>query len=425
LIGPYRLNVTQQADSTVIAEFWREVRGEAIARPPDGWDDLGAGGAFVQGRWAWGQEKPSIIERGVAVRNYFKDSETQKRPVVLMSKLAILLVLCWIAVVCVIFSFVSIPLLVGRYLYFLFRVDSSFVHDPLSFVIGGCLVFPATSMLASSIKLHEGNLAGRFVQWVNAIRMPPTQKLLVLAYSVFLWCLIAPLALGLSYEVSVIKASSWFQGAEVLADVRSCLLSWMAGSAVLNAWAFFAYFSVFTRQFWSNVGNGMLEPPLDDNGNPLPPRNHANEVVGSRTDWQGKQGRVAQFFRVWQAAIVDWDWEKVDKTCLLDEFAIPIARQLASSLVGSALSFILLLNLMPFVIRSEHGKVALPMIGLVERGLFRQLVFRCCMISHIIVQLCSSFRSQLDRWFESAHNSAKDARYLIGEILMNYEGDNR
>ena len=420
-IGPYRLNVQEEIDSTVVVEFWREVRGETIARPPEGWDDLGAGGAFVQGRWAWGHEKPSVVERGVAIRKYFADPKTQKRSTVLMSKVVLLLVLGWIAVVCAIFSFVSVPLLVGRLLYFLFRVDTLYVHDPFAFVMGGCLVFPGLTLVISAIKLHEGNLTGRLIQWARAFRVPPNQKFLVLTFSVMLWCFIAPLALGVSYELTLVKASIWFRGASVLPDFRSLVLSWMAGSAVLNTWAFLAYFSVFTRQFWSNVGNGMLEPPVDDNGNPLPPRNHANELVGSRTDWQGKQGRVAQFFGVWKAAIVDWDWEKVDKTCLLVEFAIPISRQLTSSLVGSMVSFILLLNIVPLIIRTENGIVALPFLGEVERGFFRQLVFRSCMISHILVQLCSSFRGQLELWFESAHNSAKDARYLVGEVLKNYD----
>jgi E3 ubiquitin-protein ligase MARCH6 len=423
-IGPYRLKVSEQMDSTVVVEFWREVKGDAIARPPEGWDDLGAGGAFVQGRWAWGQEKPSMIERGVAVRTYFRDAETQKRPIVLMSKVFLLLLLCWMAVVCSIISFVSVPLLVGRSLYLLFRVDSPYIHDPLAFVIGSCVVFPGAALVTSSMKLYEGNLAGRFLQWVHHFRMPPRQKWAALSSSIVLWCFVAPLALGLSYELSVVKGSGWFHGAETLADFRSALLSWMVGSAVLNAWAFFSYFSVFTRQFWSNVGNGMLEPQVDDNGNPLPARNHVIEVVGNRTDWQGKRGRVAQFFGIWKAAIIDWDWEKVDKTCLLDEFAIPISRQLASSLVGSMISFILLLNLVPFVVRSENGMVVLPLIGAMERGMFRQQVFRACMITHVIVQLCSSFRGKLELWFETAHTSAKDARYLIGEVLMNYEGEN-
>jgi len=422
-IGPFRLNVKGKDDPAILIEFWREVRGSMIARPPDGWDDLGAGGAFVQGRWAWGQEKPSVIERGVAVRKYFRHSETQRRPSILMAKVVLLLVLSWLAVVSAIFSFVSVPLLVGRSLYFLFRVDSSYIHDPFAFVIGGCLVFPGLTLLASFVRLHEGKLAERFVQWLGSFRAPPPQKFFVLASSVTLWCFVAPMALGLSYELAVVKDSPWFQGTGVLVDLRSCLLAWMAGATVLNTWAFFAYFSVFTRQFWSNIGNGMLEPPVDDNGNPLPPRNPANEVVGSRSDWQGRQGRVSQFFGVWKAGIIDWEWEKVDRMCLLDEFSIPISRQLSSSLVGSMLSFILVLNLMQLVIRVENGKIPLPFLGEVERGVFRQLVFRICMISHVLVQLCSSFRGQLESWFESAHNSAKDARYLIGEILMNYEGD--
>jgi len=40
-------------------EFWKESPGDTIPRPPEGWDDLGAGGAYVQGRWAWGKERRS------------------------------------------------------------------------------------------------------------------------------------------------------------------------------------------------------------------------------------------------------------------------------------------------------------------------------------------------------------------------------
>ena len=38
------------------------VVGEPLQRPPPGWDDLVGGGA--QGRWAWGKESKSPLERG-------------------------------------------------------------------------------------------------------------------------------------------------------------------------------------------------------------------------------------------------------------------------------------------------------------------------------------------------------------------------
>lgn len=438
-IGRYRLHCRKQDENNnenVVIEFWKEVTGEEIPRPPDGWDDLGAGGAFVQGRWAWAKEKRSIVEGGVAKRTEFKDPDTKKRPASLMIKVVFLVALSWLAVTVVVFSFISLPLAVGRSLYFLFRIDESYIHDPLAFVVGGSLVFPGISQVLTIARLGEGNPTGRFRQWILAFKPPPKQKLLVFGGSVLLWCFVAPIALGLSYEITAVKTSKWFHGGEVLLDLHSLVLSWMAGSAVLNVWAFFAYFSVFTRQFWANVGNGMLEPPLDENGNPVPARNDANARHGNnrggngggaadRMNWQGKEGRVSRFFAVWSAVLLEWNWEKVDRVTLLDDFASPVARQLTSALVGSTLAFQLFLSLVPLFVRSEQGQVLLPILGGIDRGIFRQLGFRFCMATHVLVQLCSAFRGQLEGWFEAAHAAARDDRYLIGEILMNYDGENQ
>lgn len=432
-IGRYRLNLSDKRENdNLVIEFWREVPGIEIPRPPEGWDDLGAGGAFMQGRWAWAKEKRSTIEGGVARRTEFKNPSTQKRSFRLMLKVSILMLLSWFAIIMAVFGFVSIPLAVGRFLYLLFRIDPSYVHDPLAFVVGGCLVFPAVSLMSTTVKLAEGNLTRRIHKWACAFKAPPKLKFVVFAVSIVLWCFIAPLALGLSYEIAVVKTSKWFHGEEEVVDMRSALLSWMTGSAVLNAWAFFSYFSVFTRQFWANIGNGMLEPPLDENGNPFPARNNdeerrannrgANGTV-DRMNWQGREGRVARFFGVWRECLLEWNWEKVDRVTLLDEFAGPISRQLASSLVGSMLSFIFLLYFVRFFARSENGLLVFPLFGGIERGLFRQCTFRLCMTVHITVQLCSAFRGQMEGWFEAAHSAARDDRYLIGEVLMNYDRD--
>ncbi len=429
-IDRYRLNLRSEPENdNLVIEFWREIHGGEIARPPEGWDDLGAGGAFVQGRWAWAKEKRSTIEGGVAKRTRFRNPITNKRSANLMMKVAALMVLSWIAIVIAVFGFVSVPLAMGRFIYFLFRLDPIYVHDPLAFVIGCCLVFPATSLILTTVKLAEGNLARRIHTWMNAFKTPPKLKLVVFGVSMILWCFIAPVALGLSYEIAFVKPSRWFNGADQFVDIRSFILSWMAGLAVLNAWAFFSYFSVFTRQFWANIGNGMLEPPLDDNGNPIPVRhedprradNRGGNGAFDRMNWQGKDGRVARFFGVWRACLLDWDWEKVDRVTLLDEFAGPISRQLASSLVGSILSFIALLYFVRFFARNEQGMIFLPLVRGIERGYFRQFALRLCMVVHVVVQLCSAFRGQMEGWFEAAHSAARDDRYLIGEVLLNYD----
>ena len=45
------------------------------------------------------------------------------------------------------------------------------------------------------------------------------------------------------------------------------------------------------------------------------------------------------------------------------------------------------------------------------------------MACHVLAQLCLTMRSPLAHWFQAAHKVARDDRYLIGEVLMNYEAD--
>jgi hypothetical protein len=179
------------------------------------------------------------------------------------------------------------------------------------------------------------------------------------------------MALGISYEIAVVKTPKWFAREESLVDVGAFLLCWLLGMVVLNTWAFLAFFSVFTKSFWTNIGNGILEPPVDEIGPADPPRNDGNgrnrdgdifeeagEVVGAPyRGWQGKGGRVARFFNIWRAVFLEWEWERVDKTSLLEEFARPAARQIASALVGSSLSFQFSLFMVPLIARFEQGGI--------------------------------------------------------------------
>ena len=126
-----------------------------------------------------------------------------------------------------------------------------------------------------------------------------------------------------------------------------------------------------------------------------------------------------------RAVVFEWNWEKVDRVTLLDEFAYPVAKQVTSALVGSSLAFQFLLHLVPLFASSEQGMIRLPFLGGIERGIFRQISFRSCMATHVLVQLCSAFRGQLESWFEAAHAAARDDRYLIGEVLLNFEGENQ
>mmetsp|Transcript_130956 Transcript_130956/g.195115 ORF Transcript_130956/g.195115 Transcript_130956/m.195115 type:complete len:1312 (-) Transcript_130956:39-3974(-) len=428
--GKFRLRVAEATDSVQTIEFWEEIPGEEIPRPPEGWDDLGIGGAYVQGRWAWANERKSTVEWSVAERTPFRVSEQHRRPVFLILKVVSLLVLSWFAITLAVLLMFGVPLAVGRSLYHLFRIPPHYIHDPLAFSMGGCLVFPMISLLYKRFGDEQESPLRHIRAFFARLRPPPRQKMLVAIEALVLWMLIAPVALGVSYEIAVVKSRAWFGREEPLADVKSVLFCWLVGTVVLHTWAFLAYFNVFTRTFWANIGNGILEPPVDENGiavarNNRDERNDAEE--GTELDglperpWQGKRGRVDRFFNVWLTILTSWDWSTVDKTCLLEEFSRPITKQVASALVGSSLSYQFSLFAVPLFAKFVEGGVFVPFFGVVERGLLKMVLFRICMAVHVLVQLGSASRGRLEIWFQAAHDAARDDRYLTGEILMNYD----
>ena len=404
--------------------FYREIQGDEIKRPPEGWDDLGAGGAFVQGRWAWAKERKSLIEASVAVRTPFRASSNERRSIILMAKVVILMILSWVAVIFTGLAILSFPLVVGRSFYHLLRIPPEYLHDPFAFCIGAGLFFPSVSLLTRSINAVDGSLYHMCRQWLGRFRRPPTKKISIVLETFLLWIAVAPLGLGLSYEFSLVKPSEWFLGQEAFLDWKTCAVSWLMGTVALNTWSFLLYFKFFTRQFWSNVGNGILEPPLNEDGNPNPnarnnDREDANAEIG--LTWQGKQGRVARFFRVWRSVLFDWEWSTVDRTILVDEFARPATKEIASTLVGSSLSYQLAGYAFIAIFKVKQGGFVFPLLGFVELGIFRKYLFRFCMSVHLLFQIGSRSRSSIDRWFEAAHEAARDDRYLIGELLMNYD----
>jgi len=165
-----------------------------------------------------------------------------------------------------------------------------------------------------------------------------------------------------------------------------------------------------------------LEPPLNEEGNPNPNGRNNREDIHADNEliWQGKLGRAAKFFMVWRSVLLDWEWDSVDRQILIDEFAWPTTKELSSALVGSYLWYQLMLYSVMAVFKVQQGGFTIRYLGFVELGIFRIFLFRFCMVIHVLFQLGSRSRASIDRWFEAAHEAARDDRYLIGEILMNY-----
>ena len=109
--------------------------------------------------------------------------------------------------------------------------------------------------------------------------------------------------------------------------------SWLTGTVLLNTWACLCSLSVFTKDFWVNVGNGMLEVEGDNR------RDREENAAAAQEDgddgagpgWQGKDGRMARFFAALKSVFSRWEWETVDHVVLLVECAIPVSKTLARS----------------------------------------------------------------------------------------------
>jgi E3 ubiquitin-protein ligase MARCH6 len=246
----------------------------------------------------------------------------------------------------------------------------------------------------------------------------------------------SPLVLGISYQLVVVKESTWFAGQEPLIDWKFLAVSWLMGIVMLNTWSFLLYFEFFTRRFWKNVGNGILEPPVEDNALLNVQGNNDGRNVGAAAaadnnqaehremeSWHGKHGRVARYFHTWQAVLDGWQWDIVDKTVLLDDFTRPVAKQLASALLGSFLSFQVLHILLISVFSTQEDGINMPLLGVIGTGTVNQFVLRFCMTVHIAVQIIANSQESILCAFEIAHEAARDDRYLVGELLMNFNRD--
>jgi E3 ubiquitin-protein ligase MARCH6 len=437
-VGRYRLRLEEFCPSSVPEhlriEFFREVQGAVIPRPPEGWDDLGQGGAFVQGRWAWGKERMSVIESGVAHRTPFRGSPNQGRPIKLIAKVAALMLLSWVAVTVTVLTLLSVPLAVGRSFYHLFRIPDTYVHDPFAFCIGAGLFFPLCSMLWKVFHDLDHDIPSQLRKWISHFNVPPRKKVLILIESLFIWLMAAPLMFGTAYELAVVKTPMWFMGREPFVDWKTLVTSWFMGIIVLNTSSFMLYYEFFTQKFWANVGNGMLEPPAEDNANNARGGNGGNEDLGhadaaehrresehvSSHVLQGKNGVVARYFHSWKSILGDWSWDLVDKTILLDDLARPVAKQLASALLGSFLSFQVLHGVIISIFKTQTDGIVIPFIGLVGMGTVNQILFRCSMAMHITVQVATNCQERIVGAFEVAHEAARDDRYLVGELLINF-----
>jgi E3 ubiquitin-protein ligase MARCH6 len=337
-IGRFRFKRTDDPAKGLAIEVWEEVPGKLIPRPPEGWDDLGAGGADIQGRWAWGAEKRSIIEQGVAHRPkaFGQSGQSMATLVSLRSRFLLLVVLSWCATTMLLVAAVAAPLGIGRAIFFLLRVPDTHIHMPWVFAVGSLVAFPVMGRLGSlAVSSPDNSFALSVYQWIRSMRLPPQQKGRVVLTTAFCWFCFCPLAVGATYEMCLVKKSAWFAGEEELIDFKGLLLIWMVGSVLLNTWACLCSLSFFTKEFWIRLGNGIVEIEGERGRR----ENAAQDQEGERPFWQGKEGRIAKFFSVWKSILLRWEWDTVDPEVLLKECAFPVSKSLGVLLLVPSLCY--------------------------------------------------------------------------------------
>jgi E3 ubiquitin-protein ligase MARCH6 len=384
-----------------IIELWEEVPGEPIVRPPEGWDDLGVGGADVQGRWAWGAEKKSRIENGVAARRpFFEKDQSFGEALAVLIKLLCLVIMSWLAASIVLCVVAATPLVIGRTIYLMLQIPNRWVHDPLAYGFGFTIMFPFFRKIAKVIASSDLPMHQRLRRWIYRYRTPPLHKAWVLLATAVLWFGLAPLLLGFCYDLAFIKPESWFASSGPFCDVKSCLWSWISGSVLLYVWADLCILGVLTRNYRVFVLDGAAA------GNHENDEADPNDLVAENRailSWQGKHGRMARFWGIWRSILLGWEWDQVDESLMLRECAGPVVCELMYTLTYPTLAHGLCMYRFPF-------------LSAYARMVFVRSVFAvtCC------IRVGWAWKEQLRRFFDVAHRTARDDLYLIGEILMNF-----
>jgi len=435
--GRFRLNARGHTTNPVI-QIWEEVTGEMISRPPEGWDDLGAGGADVQGRWAWGQEKKSAIEGGVAHRSKFFGKQSFEMSVGVLMKLTVVFLLSWIATTVLLCIVLISPVSVGRFIYYLLRVPDKWLHDPLAFLVGLATFYPKVRNIASFALLSNDTVSRRLGRWLRSFHLPSFPKIATLLVTAVVWFGVAPFLLGVIYDVAFLKPPSWFMGQEPWITRKEAFMSWGVGNLLLYFWSSTCQAGISAYTLWmfgADPAHAAAAAPdgVHENANVNPANAQAVDDNANRLQlsWQGENGRVAHFWDVWLAVFLSWEWDKVDSTTLLQDCALPVMVQLFIALfitatyLGAVLHFLpeldwLLLRRIANMLASMYPE-QFETLAVAEALVLAGLV-RAILVCTIMGQLCRVWHQELGTWFQKVHHTARDDRYLIGQILMNHGG---
>jgi len=412
--GTYRLRRAVRNDGVTVVEFWQECPGTLIVRPPEGWDDLREGSAEVQGRWAWGTEKRSKTEAGVACRKRFFGIDVAKSSTaVLLMRTVFLLLLSWLAIVLFVCIALSAPVWVGRSILTALRVSPDRIHDPLAFAIGVVIFGPTATAVVRKMNESAETPRVRIHKWMTKFNFPSTTKMFAFVASVVSWFVVFPLLSGILYELLFVKISADFGGESKMNLLDELSQFWRSGLVILHVWAIMCYLKAFTPQFWMDLGNAIVFVD-DEEGRP----NGEVRNPGDEGSWQGSCGKVGRLLTSFSRVVIGWEWDVIDSS-QLKEVLLPILFNLSCAVLFPSFSYFCwrsARNVMGF---SESGTL-LPIAGEITEGLYRLVVYRILVLGSIMFQLALGFQSELQGWFEIVHKTARDDRYLTGQVLLNW-----
>lgn len=399
-IGRYRLACSGDRASNLRIEVWVEVQGEAIQRPPEGWDDLRVGGADVQGRWAWGKEKKSVTEIGVARRDRFLGKGSSLiNQVSIAFRLTLMIGFSWTTTVLFLCVGLLGPLLTGRTVYNLLHIPEHYIHDPTSLAVGTLIFFPAMNHLVLGIT----SLSTRVLAtWATKVRLPPAQKMASLTASTVLGLACVPLLFGFIYHIAVVKPDSWFTSVAATNELNLIHTYWATGIFLLAIWSFFSIKGILTWRFWQTILQTQEHEANDDpaqEGNEAAAAWHSTGGNRVRLCWQGKYGRMSRFRECWRAVLLDCEYDKVDSTVLVKDVCVPMLACSAKLLLAC---FMIMLAGRTFDLSGRK----------------QLLLTRTCLFLLSMVESARIYKQSLSAWYEVAHSAARDERYLIGEVLV-------
>jgi len=422
-VGSYRFRKQANSKGKKVVEIWKEVVDKPIIRPPEGWDYLVDGSAVEKGRWAWGKkEKKSGIEARVAHRTSFfppilengefipqwKTRQFWTKGIPMVMKLAIVVASSWVAVTSCASIAIFTPLFIGRFVSLLLQVPDAYTHDPLLFLTGAIIL---SQLILVTLKLTKKYQSGSNTSASGKnlfAALPPFRKLSVLSQSLALWLVVCPLLTGLNYSL-------FFDDRGLSPQVTASKLFsyWPVGFMLLNIWAALCYHGAFRAVFWVKIqklvfGTIAGGPPLENDGNGGNNRQNQNVAAENAKDLEialaQNDGGVARLVHVLNAAIYNHEWDKIDRSILLDGCLFPVTYHLASILLIplGACSLI------------EH------IIHLPSEEILAINLHWCFAFITLIVKLSKQYQSSLKSWYAVCHKAARDHRYLVGQVLLDY-----